>query len=205
MIHTVKAFGIVNKAEIDVFLEFPCFFYDPTDVGSLISGSSAFSKSILNIWKFSVHVLLKPSLENFEHDFAGDWDWPTCWFRRSPGEAGAAMADWAVIHWWQTYWEVLIGVYSPGGLYFDLASSKTLIYLTAVGSHARYFRSNIQKVRNPALPQPTATSQHSPACQRRKIQQSPVGRKQPLPLAEAVQTSEMSFMHQMADIRSKWK
>ena len=74
MIHTVKAFGIVNKAEIDVFLEFPCFFYDPTDVGSLISGSSAFSKSILNIWKFSVHVLLKPSLENFEHDFAGDWD-----------------------------------------------------------------------------------------------------------------------------------
>ena len=65
---------MVNKAEIDVFLEFTCFFYDPTDVGSLISGSSAFSKSILNIWKFSVHVLLKSGLENFEHDFAGDWD-----------------------------------------------------------------------------------------------------------------------------------
>ena len=74
MVYTVKAFGIVNKAEIDVFLEFTCFFYDPTDVGSLISGSSAFSKSILNIWKFSVHVLLKSGLENFEHDFAGDWD-----------------------------------------------------------------------------------------------------------------------------------
>ena len=74
MVYTVKAFGIVNKAEIDVFLEFTCFFYDPTDVGSLISGSSAFSKSVLYIWKFSVHVLLKSGLENFEHDFAGDWD-----------------------------------------------------------------------------------------------------------------------------------
>ena len=67
--HTVKGFGIVNE-EVDVFLEFPCFFYDPRDVGNLISGSSAFSKSSLNIWKFSVHVLLKPSLENFEHYFA---------------------------------------------------------------------------------------------------------------------------------------
>ena len=68
MIHTVKGFGIVNKAEVDVFfLEFSCFFYDPMDVGSLISGSSAFSKSSLNIWKFLVHVLLKPGLENFEH------------------------------------------------------------------------------------------------------------------------------------------
>ena len=67
VIHTVKGFGIVNKAEIDVFLELSCFFNDPTDVGSLISGSSAFSKSSLNIWKFSIHVLLKPSLENFEH------------------------------------------------------------------------------------------------------------------------------------------
>ena len=67
VIHTVKGFGIVNKAEVDVFLEFSCFFYNPTDVGNLISGSSAFSKSILNISKFSVHVLLKPGLENFEH------------------------------------------------------------------------------------------------------------------------------------------
>ena len=69
VIHTVKDFGIVNKAEVDVFLELSCFFYDPTDAGNLISGSSAFSKSSLNIWKFSVPVLLKPSLENFEHYF----------------------------------------------------------------------------------------------------------------------------------------
>ena len=67
MIHRVKGFGIVNKAEIDVFLELSCFFHDPEDVGNLISGSSAFSKSSLNIWKFMVHVLLKPGLENFEH------------------------------------------------------------------------------------------------------------------------------------------
>ena len=67
VIHTVKGFGIVNKAEIDVFLELAGFFNDPVDVGSSISGSSAFSKSNLNIWKFTVHVLLKPGLENFEH------------------------------------------------------------------------------------------------------------------------------------------
>ena len=69
VIYTVKGFGIVNKAKADVFLELSCFFDDPTDVGNLISGSSAFSKSNLNIWKFSVHVLLKPGLENFEHYF----------------------------------------------------------------------------------------------------------------------------------------
>ena len=70
VIHTVKGFGVVNKAEIDVFLEPSCFFDDPTDVGNLISGSSAFSKSSLNIWKFRVHILFKPGLENFEHYFA---------------------------------------------------------------------------------------------------------------------------------------
>ena len=69
VIHTVKGFGIVNKSEVDVFLELFCIFNDPTDVGSLISGSSTFSKSSLNIWKFLVHVLLKPGLENFEHYF----------------------------------------------------------------------------------------------------------------------------------------
>ena len=69
MIHTVKGFGIVNKAEIDVFMELSCFFYDPVDVGNLISGSSAFSKTSLNIRKFTIHVLLKPGLENFEHYF----------------------------------------------------------------------------------------------------------------------------------------
>ena len=70
MIHTVKGFGIVNKAEIDVFVELSCFYDDPADVGNLISGSFAFSKSNLNIWKFMVHVLLQPGLENFEHSFA---------------------------------------------------------------------------------------------------------------------------------------
>ena len=69
MIHTIKGFGIVNKAEIDVFLELSCFFDDAADVGNLISGSSAFSKTSLNIWKFMVHVLLKPGLENFKHHF----------------------------------------------------------------------------------------------------------------------------------------
>ena len=70
VIHTVNGFGIVNKAEVDVFLELSHFFDDPLDVGNLISGSTAFSKTSLNIWKFSVHVLLKPGLENVEHYFA---------------------------------------------------------------------------------------------------------------------------------------
>ena len=69
MIHTIKGFGVINKAEVDVFLELSCFFDDLVDIGNLISGSSAFSKSSLNIWKFMVHVLLKPGLENFEHYF----------------------------------------------------------------------------------------------------------------------------------------
>ena len=67
VIHTVKGFGIVNKAKVDGLLKLSCFFYDPVDAGNLISGSSAFSKSSLNIWKFSIHILLKPALENFEH------------------------------------------------------------------------------------------------------------------------------------------
>ena len=70
MIHTVKDFGIVNEVEVDAFLEFSCFFYDPMNVDNLISGSSALSISSLNFWNFSVHVLLKPGLENFEHYFA---------------------------------------------------------------------------------------------------------------------------------------
>ena len=78
VIHTVKGFGIVKKAEIDVFLELSCFFDDPMDVGNLISGSSAFSKTSLNIWKFMVHVLLKPGLENFEHYFDSVWDECNC-------------------------------------------------------------------------------------------------------------------------------
>ena len=74
VIHTVKGFGIVNKAEVHVFLKFSCFFNDSTDVGNLISGSCGFSKSSFNIWKFMVHVLLKPGLENFEHYLASVWD-----------------------------------------------------------------------------------------------------------------------------------
>ena len=70
VIHLVKVFGIVNKTEVDVFLELSCFFKDPIDVGNLISGSSTFSKSSLNIWKFTVHILLKPGLDNFEHYFS---------------------------------------------------------------------------------------------------------------------------------------
>ena len=82
VIHTVKGFSIVNKAEVDVFLELSCFFDDPADVGNLISGSSAFSKSSSNIWKLSVHILLKPGLENFEHYFASvcdEWNCAVGW------------------------------------------------------------------------------------------------------------------------------
>ena len=78
VVHTVKGFGIVNKAEIDVFVELSCFFDDPADVGNLISGSSAFSKTSLNIWRFMVHVLLKPGLENFEHYFTSIRDECNC-------------------------------------------------------------------------------------------------------------------------------
>ena len=74
VIHTVKGFGLVSKAEVDVFLELSCFFDDPADIGNLISSSSGFSKSNLNIWKFMGHILLKPDLENFEHYFASVWD-----------------------------------------------------------------------------------------------------------------------------------
>ena len=70
MIHTVKGSSVVNEAEVDVFLEFPCFLYDPSNIGNMISGSSAFSKSSLNIWKFMVHALLKPDLKDFEHYLA---------------------------------------------------------------------------------------------------------------------------------------
>ena len=78
VIHSVKGFGVVNKAKVDVFLELSCFFNDPADVGNLISGSSAFSKTNLNIWKFTVQTLLKPSLDNFEHYFASVWDEWNC-------------------------------------------------------------------------------------------------------------------------------
>ena len=76
--NTVKGFGVVNETEVDAFVELSCFFYDPTDVDNLISGSSAFSKSSLNIWKFMAHILLKLSLENFEHYFTSVWDECSC-------------------------------------------------------------------------------------------------------------------------------
>ena len=69
VIHTIRGFSVANEAEVNIFLEFSCFFNDPADVGNLISGSSAFSKSSLNIWKFTIHILLKPGLENFDHYF----------------------------------------------------------------------------------------------------------------------------------------
>ena len=78
VIHTVKGFSVVNRAEVDVFLEFPCFFYDPADVGNLISDFSAFPKSSLYIWKFSFHILLKPNLKDFEHHLAITWNECNC-------------------------------------------------------------------------------------------------------------------------------
>jgi len=78
VICTVKGFGVINKAKVDVFLELCCFFNDPADIDTLISGSSVFSKSSLNMWKFMVHILLKPGLENFEHYFASVWDECNC-------------------------------------------------------------------------------------------------------------------------------
>ena len=110
VIHTVKGFGEVNKAEVDVFLELSCFFNDLMDVGNLISGFSAFSKSSLNIWKFMVHILLKPGLENFEHYFASMWDECNCavvWaFFGHPRWTGLGGEFWqTMVHWrreWQT-------------------------------------------------------------------------------------------------------
>ena len=84
VIHTVKGFGIVNKAEIHVFLELSCFFHDLVDAGNLISGSSAFSKTNLNIWKFTVHTVLKPGLENFEHYFTSVWALVVVWAKAFP-------------------------------------------------------------------------------------------------------------------------
>jgi len=78
VIHTIKGFSVVIEAEVDVFLEFSCFFYDPEDVGNLIFGFSAFPKSSLNIWKFLVYILLKPRLENFERYFPSMWDECNC-------------------------------------------------------------------------------------------------------------------------------
>ena len=114
LVHTVKGFGIVNKLEVDVFLELSGFFDDPVDVGNLISGSSAFSKTSLNVWKFTGHVLLKPGLENFEHYFTSMcdecncvvvwaffgiallWDWNENWFLQSCGHCWVFQICWHI-------------------------------------------------------------------------------------------------------------
>ena len=101
VIHTVKGFGIAKKAEINVSLELSCFFDDPVDVGNLISGSSAFSKSSLNIWEFMVRVLLKPGLENFEHYFTSMWDECNC-------EVVWAFFDIAFLWDWTEKWPFLV-------------------------------------------------------------------------------------------------
>ena len=111
VIHTTKGFDIVNKAEGDAFLEHSCFFGDPVDVGNLISGSSAFSKSSLNIWKFTVHVLLKPGLENFEHYFASMWDecsgLSILWHCLSLGLQWKLTSVTTEVHWWLPYFSRL--------------------------------------------------------------------------------------------------
>ena len=125
VIHTVKGFGIVNKAEINVFLEPSCFCHDPADVGNLICGSSAFSKTSLIIWKFTVHVLLKPGLENFEHYFTSVWDECNCvavWaFFGIP-----FLGDWNENWPFPVLWPLLsfpnLLVYGVGGSFFLLVS-----------------------------------------------------------------------------------
>ena len=117
VIHTVKGFGIVNRAKIDVFLEFS--FYDPADVGNLISGSSAFSKSSLNIWKFSVHILLKPSLKNFEHYFARMWDECNCaiiWKFSDIAFLWDWNENWPFLDLWPLVSQGTVGLTSPHGL-----------------------------------------------------------------------------------------
>ena len=105
VIHTVKGFGIVNKTEVNVFLDLSCFFNDAMDVSNLISASSVFSKSSLNIWKFMVHVLLKPGLENFEDYFASTWDECSCVVAGSQREE---------LRLWQRSWGRRLGIRKGG-------------------------------------------------------------------------------------------
>ena len=124
VIHTVKGFGIVNKAKIDVFLELSCFVHAPVDVGNLISGSSAFSKTSLNIRKFTVHILLKPSLENFEHYFTSVWNECNCavvWAFFGIAYFGIGMkADLfqSCGHWWvfQICWHIECSTFTASSL-----------------------------------------------------------------------------------------
>ena len=112
VIHTVKGFGIVNKAEIDDFLELSCFFDDPSYVGNLVPGSSAFSKTSVNIWKFSVHLLLRTGLENFEYYFTNVWDECNC--AVDPLKKGMATHS-SIVAWRIPWTEEPVGVYSLWG------------------------------------------------------------------------------------------
>ena len=147
--HTVKGFGIVNKAEIDVFLELSCFFDDLADVGNLISGSSAFSKTSLNIWKFTVHVFLKPGLENFEHYFTSVWDEGHCavvwaffgiaflWDCQSCGHCWVFQICWHIEYSTFTASSFRIWNSSPGIPPLPLALSVVMLPKAHLTSHSR--------------------------------------------------------------------
>ena len=127
MIHTVKRFSVDNETEVNTFLEFPCFLYDPVNVGSLISGSSVFPKPSLNIWKFSVHVLLKSSLEDFEHNFTsmgGECNCPMVWTLLSTVLFGNWDEDWP----FPVLWPLLC---FPNLLTYWIASSFTILSISA--------------------------------------------------------------------------
>jgi len=124
VVHTVKSFGLVNKAEVDVFLELSCFCDAPVDIGNFISGSSAFSKSNLNIWKFTVHVLLKLALENFEHYFSSMWDecnYVVVWAFFGIGMKTDLFQSCG--HCWvsQTYWHIECSTLTASFLGFEIA------------------------------------------------------------------------------------
>ena len=116
VIHTVKGFGVVNKAKVDVFLELSCFFDDSADVGNLISDSSVFSKSSLNIWKFMVHVLLKPGLENFEHYFASILSIPNTILWVCFGELPCYQQPW----WWKNKINTVISKSMKASVFYFL-------------------------------------------------------------------------------------
>ena len=137
MIHTVKGFGIVNKAEVDVFLELSCFFIDPVDVGNLISGSSAFSKTSLNNWKFSVHALLKPGWENCEHYFVSMWDECNC-------EVVWTFFDIALLSDWNENW--------PFPVLWLMLSFPTLLHFECNALTASSFRIWNSSAGNPSFP-----------------------------------------------------
>ena len=139
--HTVKGFGIVNKAEIDVFLELSCFFYDPGNVGNLISGSSALSKTSLNIWKFTVHVLLKPDLENFEHYFTSVWD-----------ECNCAVV-WALFYYSCSLFVLYFEIMS-----FPFSCVKTYFYRIIVMVNGSFLYSSCDKILKHTYFAPTITS-----------------------------------------------